>query len=188
MPPRLLTLFVLVLLLPIAGHAAGGIGPKDLPKPTDYVSDLAHVLSPRAVKEVDRVCGQVDHSNLDTQIAVVTIPSLNGADIARFATDLASAWGVGGKKTGRGVLILLAVNDHEWRIAVSKGLESILTDDRAAAIGGDITPQLRANDFSDAVMQAVHEFAQALIDAEAVSRSQPALSPNHRTRITSHGP
>ena len=169
---RPLALLAFALLLPIAGHSAAGIGPKDLPKPTDYVSDLAHVLSPRAVKEVDRVCTQLDHSNADVQIAVVTIPSLNGADIAEYARELANTWGVGREKTHRGVLVLLAINDHKWRIAVGYGLEGILPNSKAEAIGEDMLPQLRASDYDDAAMLAVHEIAQAVLDAAQVSRSK----------------
>jgi uncharacterized protein len=163
-----LVLFVLAMLLPIAGHTAAGSGPGDLPKPTDYVSDFAHVLSPRAVKEIDRVCTQLDHSNAGTQIAVVTVSSLNGADIAEYARDLANTWGVGRKETHRGVLVLLAINDHKWRIAVGYGLESILPDSEVAAIGEDMLPQLRMNDFDGAVTLAVQEIAQAILDKEPV--------------------
>jgi uncharacterized protein len=166
---RLLALFVFAMLLPIAGSPAVGIGPKELPKPTDYISDFAHVLSPRAVKEIDRVCTQLDHSNADTQIAVVTISSLNGADIAEYARDLANTWGVGRKETHRGVLVLLAINDHKWRIEVGRGLEGILPNSKAAAIGEDMLPQLRANDFDDAVMLAIHEIAQAVLDKAPVN-------------------
>ena len=42
---------------------------KDLPKPTDYVSDYAHVLSPQAVTQLDSLCSQLDHSKANAQIA-----------------------------------------------------------------------------------------------------------------------
>jgi uncharacterized protein len=37
---------------------------QDLPQPTDYVSDFAHVLSPDAIARLDAVCEQIDHSPL----------------------------------------------------------------------------------------------------------------------------
>ena len=167
---ELLALLVFVTVLLASGHPASAAAPKDLPKPTDYVSDLAHVFSPRAIKEVDRVCTQLDHAN-DTQIAVVTIPSLDGEDIAEYAKELGNIWGVGRKETHRGVLILLAIKDRKWRIAVGYGLEGILTDAKTAEIGQDMTPELKANDYNDAVMLVVHEIAQAVLDAVPVSRS-----------------
>ncbi len=37
---------------------------EDLPQPTDYVSDYAHVLSPEAIAQLDKICAQLDHSNI----------------------------------------------------------------------------------------------------------------------------
>ena len=161
---RKLTAF-LVLAAPCAMSAQrAGAGPEVLPKPTDYVSDLAHVLSPHAIQEVDRVCTQLDHSKTDVQIAVVTIPTVNGADIADYARDLANFWGVGRAESKRGVLILLAIHDRKWRIAVSRSLESVLSNAAVENIGKAMVPQLRANDYDDAVMLVVHEIAQAVLN------------------------
>ena len=44
-----------------------------LPKPTDYVSDYAHVLSPEAIAQLDSICAQLDHSQANAQLAVVTV-------------------------------------------------------------------------------------------------------------------
>jgi uncharacterized protein len=143
-------------------RAAASQRPNDLPKPTDYVSDFARVLSPRAVKEIDRVCAQLDHSTTDVQIAVVTIPSLNNADIAEYAKNLANAWGVGSAGSHRGVLVLLAANDHKWRIAVGIGLEKTLPNSMVASFGESMIPQLKANDFDDAIVLVVREIAQAV--------------------------
>ncbi|MGO9636508.1 MAG: TPM domain-containing protein, partial [Terracidiphilus sp.] len=51
---------------------------EDLPQPTDYVSDYAHVLSPEAIAQLDKICAQLDHSKANAQIAVVTIHTLGG--------------------------------------------------------------------------------------------------------------
>jgi len=162
MAQRLAASLTIALLLSVVGPSATGTEPKDLPKPTDWVSDFAHVLSPAAVEEIDRVCTQLDHSNADTQVAVVTIPSLDGADIAEYATDLSNTWRVGSKGTNRGVLVLLAINDHKWRIAVSRALEGTLTDSKALSIGEKMIPLLRAKNFDGAVKLAVNQIAQAV--------------------------
>jgi uncharacterized protein len=134
----------------------------DLPKPVDYVSDFAHVLSRRTVDEVDGICSDLDHSKADTQVAIVTIKSLKGADVGEYATTLANAWGVGKKGSNRGVLILLAVNDHKWRIAVGHGLEQILTNSQAEEIEEKMAPLLSAKNFDGAVTIALREVAQAV--------------------------
>lgn len=154
--------FAFVLLLPFVCRPAACTEPKDLPKPTDYVSDFANVLSPRAVEEIDRVCAQLDHSNADTQIAVVTISSINGSDVGEYATNLANTWGVGRKGSNRGVLVLLVINDHKWRIAVGYGLEETITNSKAESIGKKMIPMLRTNDFDGALILVVHEIAQVI--------------------------
>ena len=96
----------------------------DLPKPTDYVSDYAHVLSPEAIARIDHIAGRLDHSQAHSQIAVVTVHTLDGDDAADYASQLEDKWKMGKKGSDRGVLILLAVNDHKRRIDVGYGLRA----------------------------------------------------------------
>ena len=149
----------------------------DLAKPTDYVSDLAHVLSPEAIARIDRVCGQLDHSAANAQVAVVTIQTLDGEDAATYSDELETKWKMGRKGSDRGVLILLAVRDHQRRIEVGYGLEGILPDGKLGDIGREMVPQLRANDFDGAVTLAVDEVAQVIAaDAKVTLDEEPAMA------------
>ena len=151
---------------------------KDLPKPTDYVSDLAHVLSPEAVAQLDTLCAQLDHSKANSQIAIVTIRNLNGDDAADFALQLEDAWKIGKKGSDKGVLVLLAVDDHKYRIDVGYGLEGILNDARIGDIGRAMVPYLRARDYDGAVSLAVGQVAQIIAtDAGVTLTNQPQEAP-----------
>jgi len=156
---------------------SGDVLLKSLPKPTGYVNDFAHVLSPEAVARLDGICGQLDHSQASAQVAVVTIETLNGADIADFAKQLFNKWGIGPKASNRGVLVLLAVNDHKYRIATGYGLESILTDSKAAEIGRSAAPLLHVNDFDRGVTSIVTQVAQ-VIDNDAKMTLNTAPRPS----------
>jgi uncharacterized protein len=157
----------------------------DLPKPTDYVSDYAHVLSPDAIARLDSICGQLDHSQANAQVAVVTIHTLNGEDAADYANQLEDKWKMGRKGSDRGVLVLLAVDDHKRRIDVGYGLEGILPDGKVGDIGREMVPQLRANDFDGAVTQAVGEMAQVIAaDAKVTLDEAPAMA----SQPVRHGP
>jgi uncharacterized protein len=134
---------------------------KSLPKPTDYVSDLAHVMSPEVKQRINRLCGEVDHQ-AHAQIAVVTIRTLDGEPIQQYAVELEDAWGVGPKKTDRGVIILIATNDRKRFIATGYGLEGILPDGKVGDIGRQMVPYLRANDFDGAVTLAVGQISQII--------------------------
>jgi len=151
-----------VLVLAFAGFfPARAERVQDLPaRPSDYVSDFAHVLSPEAIARVDSICAQLDHSAANAQIAVVTVHSLEGEDAAEYSDELETKWKMGRKGSDRGVLILLSINDHQRRIEVGYGLEGILNDAKLGDIGRAMVPDLRASDFDGAVLLAVGEIGQ----------------------------
>lgn len=134
---------------------------RDLPQPTDYVSDFAHVMSRPVQIQLDRLCGQVDHE-AHAQIAVVTINSLEGEPIQQYAVELEDAWKVGAKGSDRGVIILIAVKDRKRFIETGYGLEGILPDGRVGEIGRAMVPMLRNNDFDGALTLAVDEISQII--------------------------
>jgi len=159
---------------------------EDLPKPTDYVSDFAHVLSPQAIARLDSLCAQLDHSQANAQVAVVTIHTLDGVDPAEFANALEDKWKMGRKGSDRGVLVFLAVDDHKRRIEVGYGLEGILPDGKLGDIGREMVPDLRANDFDGAVTLAVGEVAQVIAADAKVTLTEN--EPMAATPPASHGP
>ena len=158
----------------------------DLPTPTDYVSDIAHVLSPEAIAQIDQVCGQLDHSQAKSQIAVVTVQTLDGDDAADYANQLEDKWKIGSKGTDKGVLILLAVRDHQRRIDVGYGLEGILPDGKLGDIGRAMVPDLRANDYDGAVLLAVGQVAQDIAADAHVTLNQGAPLENEPIEPTVH--
>jgi uncharacterized protein len=120
--------------------------------PSNYVNDFAHVLSADTESSLNDVCRQIDEK-AHAQITVVTINTLDGSDIESYAIALASQWGVGigNKATNRGVLILLAVQDHKYRFEVGYGLEQILPDGKVGGFGREAVPLLKQNDYNAAV-------------------------------------
>ncbi len=179
----------------IAGQTAQAERVEDLPQPTDYVSDFAHVLSPQAIARLDSLCSQLDHTQTNAQIAVVTVRTVDGDDPADFATRLFSKMKLGQKGTDRGVLVFLAVDDHKRQIIVGYGLEGILPDGKVGDIGREMVPNLRANDFDGAVIGAVDEIAQVIaadakvtLDEDATEAPVVPASPPQSlgTRIASH--
>lgn len=153
---------------------------KTLPKPTDYVSDYAHVLSPGAVERIDSLCSQLDHSQANAQVAVVTVRTLDGEDSADYANELEDAWKMGRKGSDRGVLILLAVQDHKRRIDVGYGLEGILNDAKLGDIGREMVPLLRQNNFDGAVTLAVVDVAQVIAADAGVALNNQPVAPRPR--------
>jgi uncharacterized protein len=153
-----------VLLLCVLPLMAAGQAVKSLPRPTDYVSDFAHVMSPAAIQQIDYVCGEVDHE-AHAQIAVVTVNTLDGDAVQDYAVELYHTWGLGAKSgtnQDRGVLILVAVKDRKRFISTGYGLEGILPDAEVGQIGREMVPYLRANDFDGAMKLAVGQISQII--------------------------
>lgn len=59
---------------------------------------------------------------------------------------------MGHKDTNRGVLVLLAVKERQYRISVGLGLESVLTDEEADRLGKEMIPMLRTGNFGTALL------------------------------------
>jgi uncharacterized protein len=147
---------------------------ESLPKPTDYVSDYAHVLSPEAIAQIDAIAGQLDHSAAKAQLAVVTVKTIDGEDSADYVNRLFHQWGIGGKSSDRGILIFLSVDDHQRRIEVGFGLEGILPDGKVGDIGRSAVGFLRAKDYDQAVLTQVSQVAQVIADDAHVTLSDEA--------------
>ena len=77
------------------------------------------------------------------QMALVTIPSLEGEPIEDVANTIARAWGVGQKGKNEGILLLLAIQDRRSRLEIGYGLEPILPDGLAGSVLREMRPALR---------------------------------------------
>jgi uncharacterized protein len=86
-----------------------------------------------------------------------------------FANHLFQKWGVGYKGTDRGVMVLLATDDHKYWTEVGYGLEPILPDGKVGGFGRNMVPLLRQGNYNDAVLQMVSEIAQVIAQDSHVS-------------------
>jgi len=145
---------------------------EDLPKPTNWVADFAHVLSPDTAARLDSLCGNLSHSKANAQIEVVTIRTLDGDDIDDFTSRLEEKWKIGKKGSDRGVVLLLAIQEHKRRIEVGFGLEGILPDAKVGDIGRSMVPELKAGDYDGAVTKGVVQIANVIATDAGVSVEQ----------------
>src|ERR1700734_3214584 len=163
------------LLLVLAAQAE----PISKLKATDYVNDFAHVLDQNSIAQMDEICRQIDEK-AHAQIAVVTIKSLDGADIESYAVDLFHQWGVGSKSTTRGVLILYAIDDHRARIEVGYGLEPILPDGKVDGFQREAIPIMEAGHYSQALLLVTSRVASVIAQDAGVQLTTPQPAPPER--------
>ena len=124
-----------------------------------WVNDRAELLTPSQEQALEAL---MDSYRVGTghDIALLTLPSLEGRPIEDVARETARAWGMGGKDAHDGALLVVARDDRELRIEVGRGLEGTLTDSISGRIIRDvITPEFKAGRFYegiDAGIRAMH--------------------------------
>ena len=121
------------------------------PALTGRVVDQAGILSPAVKAELETALA-AHENNTTNQVVVVTLESLNGANIEEYSLELARRWGIGQKGKDNGALLVVAPNDKQIRIEVGYGLEGILTD----ALSGNIInyyiiPEFKKGDIQNGI-------------------------------------
>lgn len=131
-------------------------------KPTGYVNDFAGILHKTQAIELHITAY---HKKTGTEIAVVTVQSLEGLSVEEYANQLFREWGIGQKQKNNGLLILIAVKEHKTRIEVGYGLESKLTDGFCGdVIRDDMVPQFKQGRFDDGIHDALNALISRLGD------------------------
>jgi len=149
-------LFLLGILL--SGAITSGIPAK--PSVERLVNDFAGCFPVYAADSLERALVEFDDST-SNQICVVTVPTLDGMDVAKYALRLGQNWGVGTQKHNGLVLLLKPKGDEEFTevtIQVGYGLEGAIPDVYAYRIIQNIMgPRLKNQEYFKAVSLACEE-------------------------------
>ncbi len=134
-------------LLPVLALAACGADKaEDLP--IGPVADQADILPAALEASLDQRL-KTYWKNSGNAVVVASVKSLDGKPIEDVARETFNRWGIGDKKTNRGLLLLVAPNERLVRIEVGCGLESVITNDAAAeVIENNILPHFQEGDLS----------------------------------------
>ncbi len=154
-------------------------------RPQGYVTDLAGVIDPATKSKLETLCAEVEQKT-GAQIAVVTVNSLDGQSRDDYAAALYKHLGVGSKKDDRGVLLLVAPKERQYKIEVGYGLEPVINDARAGDIGREMVPDLRGGDYNAAILLATSRLAQLIAADKGVQlNGMPVNQPRAPTSQTS---
>ena len=168
-----------------------------IPAPTGLVNDFARVLDAGSSARMERIAEDV-RAKSRGEIAIVTLPDLEGRDVAEVALRIGREWKVGklgdpGDPTrNAGAVILLVPKetalDGRGRcyIATGQGTEGFITDATAGTICREATPAFMAQDYSTGLelvtLRTAERFATefgfsidtALVPVEPIVRTAPA--------------
>lgn len=138
-------------------------GSAGIPKNDGWVTDLAHMLPAARETALEARMESYRQGSSHAEIAVLTVPSLNGEPPEQFALKTARAWKIGSKDTSNGALIVIARDEHQVRIEVGRGLEGDVPDAIAwRIIQNVILPKFRAGDFAGGIEDGVTAMHQAI--------------------------
>jgi uncharacterized protein len=121
------------------------------------VNDFAGIIDNTSKTQLTNIITQFDKTSKN-ELAVVTVPSLEGEPIENYAVALFKKWGIGKKNEDNGLLLLVAPNDKEVRIEVGYGLEPYINDAVAGRIIRDtMIPHFRNGHFGLGIVNGVVE-------------------------------
>jgi len=143
--------FLLVsLILFVAGQINISIA-LEVPPLRGRVNDLASMLPADRAQQLEERLAAFERET-GHQIAVLTIPSLEGDSLEDFSIRVAEAWKVGQRRFDNGAILLVAQKERKIRIEVGYGLEGILPDAVASRIiREEIAPRFRTGDYVGAL-------------------------------------
>jgi uncharacterized protein len=161
----------LVLSIPFTARA---MTVDELGDPKGYVNDYNSTLSGSDISRLTAICEDLDRTN-SAELAIVVIDTLEGRSVENYAQDLFEKWGIGKEGADNGVLILMAINDREWRVQTGYGVEGVLTDSLAARImDNEAVPSFREGDYGEGLIQAATQISRVL-EGESYSTFKPVF-------------
>ena len=136
------------------------------------VNDYAKIIRDSDEREIEEYLAGVEQAS-GIQIAVLTMPSLDGEDISSFGIKVADKWELGDKDKDNGAILIVAYAEHDLRIEVGDGLEGSLTDAKCGLILRNvIVPEFRDGNYSKGILEGVKNMGGiATGDESAVSKS-----------------
>ncbi len=127
----------------------------EVPPLAGRVSDHAGMISPSSRDALEKKLAELEKTD-STQVAVVTVPDLQGVTVEEFSMAVAEKWKIGQKKLDNGVIFLVSKAERKMRIEVGYGLEGRLTDLLAGRIlDNEVRPAFRAGDFDGGFARGV---------------------------------
>lgn len=139
---------LLLGMTPLQGEIA-------VPPLSGAVVDAGQVLSPPTREFLEQELRRL-HGAGGSQIAVLSVKSLEGEAIEAFSIRVSDQWKLGAAGKDNGVLLLLAIEDRKVRIEVGQGLEGDLPDAYAGRIiQQKILPLFRGGDYDAGVIAGI---------------------------------
>lgn len=154
----LFLMVTLLLMMRGVSVAEGAIDVLAKPSQREYIVDTAGMVAEEDRQAITEI-GEALRDKTKAEIVVVTVDTLGGTDIERYATEIVRRWGIGDAKLNNGALLLIAKEERKFRIEVGYGLEGEITDGRAGAILDGMKGEFRQGNYSTGILAAYRKLA-----------------------------
>ena len=145
----------------------------DVPKLEAPIMDKADVINSSDEYALNQKLTNLSNET-GIQVAVLTIPSLEGEALESYSMKVVEDWKLGQAGIDNGVLLLVSIGDRELRIETGYGVEGDLTDTKCGLIIRNvITPHFQDGDYSKGIVQGV----TAIVENVAVNFSENSETP-----------
>ncbi|OON71105.1 hypothetical protein B0919_03705 [Hymenobacter sp. CRA2] len=148
------------------------------PKPFRFVNDQASLLSAADAQTLEKGLRQYA-AKAGLQIVVVTVPSLGGRDVADYARQLGTAWGVGQRDKDNGLVLLIAAQEHQVSIQAGSGLRQQITPAlTSSVISQQLAPSFKQGNYFAGLRAGLNKLMQAADPSGTARPEQPASASN----------
>ena len=151
------------------------------PKPTEfkYVNDYANVIDSDSAQYIFSV-GKELEDKTGAQATVVVINSLEGETIEAYANGIFRDWGIGQEEKNNGLLILLSMEERQWRVEVGTGIEGAVTDIYSSRVMNDFAvPKFQQNQYGQGLREAYSVLADNIAKEYAVTLEKNISVPRY---------
>lgn len=147
------------------------------PQPPMAVNDYGNFLEPFQRQALEQKLRSYNDST-SSAIVIITVPDLQGYDIAEVALKYMRDWGIGVKGKNNGVLLLVSKAERKARIETGYGMEGVLPDILAKQIIDQrMIPFFKSNDYYagfDNAVDAIIAAAAGEYKADPKGKDKPS--------------
>ena len=122
---------------------------------TKWTCNPDNVIKQATCDSIDFWCSKLNRDK-SVESVVVIVNKVENEDCFRMAQDIGNKYGVGNKDTRRGLVIVVAYEQHKYFFATGQGLEQDLPDAECSKIAEDfLKPSMEVNNPDKAMLNSI---------------------------------
>ncbi len=134
-----------------------------------FIADEANLLPEQVEKDLNMTLWDLQKKS-GADIAVVTLPTLNGKTVEEVALDIGRTYKLGAVGKNNGMVFLTALSERRVRIELGLGLEDkISMYTMQNIINNDVVPYYKKGDYTNGVTRGAYVLAKTVAIVEDVS-------------------